>query len=72
MGWCFALINNKLAEIFFDRTPKGKVKIRGHCYVDKREYRTKKEQKWIQMDTARARFKYKKRKYYGKIGTINL
>jgi len=62
MGWCFAIINNKLAEIYFDDA-KGEPKIRGHCYVKKRDYETKKERRWIKDDTAKFRFAYKKSKY---------
>lgn len=49
MNWSFAIINNKLAEIYFERT-KGESKILGHCYVKKEEFRTKKEQKIIEED----------------------
>lgn len=64
MSWCFALVNNRLAEIFFEKV-KGKTKILGHCYVQKKEYKTKQEKKWIKKDTARFRFAYRKKRYYG-------
>lgn len=41
MGWCFAIINGKLAEIY-------------------EEYKTKKEQKYINQDTARFQFRFSK------------
>ena len=63
MGWRFALINNRLAEIYFEKNSKGKLKFRGHCYVKRSEYGTKKEQKWIDADTAEMKFSYRKRKY---------
>lgn len=47
MCWCFAIVNNKLAEIFFDEKKNGQAKIWGHCYVRQEEYETKTEQKWI-------------------------
>ena len=62
MSWCFAKVNNKLAEIYFDETKRGP-KIRGHCYVKKSEFKTKSEQKWIKEDTAEFRFVYRNRKY---------
>lgn len=32
MSWSFAIINNRLAEIYFDeKDKKGKPKIWGHC-----------------------------------------
>ena len=72
MGWCFALVNNRLAEIFFDKIPKGKTKIRGYCYVHKSEYKTKKEQKWIRENTAKVKLTYRKGRYYDKIAALNL
>lgn len=62
MSWCFAKINNKLAEIYFDETKKSP-KIWGHCYVKKEEYKTKKEREWIKEDTVKFRFEYKNMKY---------
>ncbi len=63
MSWCFALVNNRLAEIFFE-TGKRKTKIFGHCYVQEKEYKTKQEKKCIKEDTARFRFSYRKRRYH--------
>ncbi len=63
MGWCFAFVNNRLAEIYFDETINGKPKFWGHCYIKKEEYKTKKEQKWIAQDTKKVRLTYKNKKY---------
>jgi hypothetical protein len=62
MSWCFAKVNNRLAEIYFNETKKGP-KVWGHCYVKKEEYKTKKEQEWIKKDIAQFCFKYRKGKY---------
>ncbi len=63
MGWSFASINGRLAEIYFKEV-KGKIpKIWGHCYVDKKSYKTKQEQVWIRVDTKRYRIVYKKGLY---------
>ena len=62
MNWSFAIINKKLAEIYFERT-KGKPKILGHCYVKKEEYRTKKEQKTIKEDIVNNQLIYRSGKY---------
>jgi len=62
MSWCFAIINNRLAEIFFEKGKTG-AKITGHCYVQKVEYKMKREQKWIKEDTARLRFSYRNCRY---------
>jgi len=66
MGWSFAIVNNKLAEIFFDKDEKGKAKIKGHCYVRRSEYKTKQEQKWIKEDTAKIKLNYRKGQYKDK------
>jgi len=63
MGWCFALLNSKLAEIYFDKRKSGQIKIWGHCFVNKKEYKTKREQKWIQDDTKRVKVVYRKKRY---------
>jgi len=34
MNWCFAIVNNKLAEIYF-KPGKNKIKFLGHTYVQK-------------------------------------
>lgn len=62
MGWAFALVNGKLAEIFFDKKA-GKPVIFAHCYVKKEGYKTKKEQKWIEEDTKKFKVIYRKKKY---------
>lgn len=62
MNWCFALINGKLAEIYFE-PKKGDPKILGHAYVKKEQYQTKKEQEYISNDTEKFQFSYKNRIY---------
>ena len=58
-GWCFAILNGKLAEIHFDK----KKNVWGHCFVKRSEYKTKREQKMIDADIKKARFTYKNKKY---------
>ena len=62
MGWCFAIVNEKLAEIYFEKQ-RGKTKILGHTYVKRGEYKTKKEQKYIDEDIAKFQFMYIKGTY---------
>ena len=57
MDWCFAIINNRLAEIYFEK--KRGIKFFGHCYVKNSEYKSKEEKEWIKKDTAKMRFKYR-------------
>ena len=63
MGWCFAIVNNRLAEIYFDKKKNGQIKICGHCYVKKEDYKTKQEQRWIARDTKKVRVVYRNKKY---------
>ena len=63
MCWCFAIVNNKLAEFFFDKKKNGQVEIRGHCYVEREDYKTKTEQKWIEHDIGKGRIVYRNKKY---------
>ncbi len=62
-GWCFAIVNNRLAEISFDK----RYGIYGHCYVKREEYKTKQEGKWIREDIKKCRFTYRKGYYFDKI-----
>lgn len=63
MFWCFAKVNGKLAEIYFEPRKKGEPKILGHCYVKKEGYKTKKEQKYIEEDITKARLSYRQGNY---------
>lgn len=60
-GWCFAVVNGRLSEIYFDK----KYGIYGHCYVKREEY-TKKEQKMITADIKKYHFVYRKGYYIDK------
>lgn len=61
--WAFAIINGRLAEFDFE-VKNGKFRMsRGHCYVKREEYKTKKEQRWIDGDIKHYRFTYRKGKY---------
>ena len=62
MPWCFAKVNGKLAEIYFENSRK-KLKISGFCYVDRKSFKTVKEKKWIKEDAAKYKFVYRNRKY---------
>lgn len=62
-GWSFALVNGKLAEVYFDK----KYGIWSHCYIKKDEYKMKREQEWIKADTGKYQFTYRKGYYFDKI-----
>ncbi len=62
MSWCFATVNGKLAEIFFERQ-KEKLNILGHAYVKKSEYKTKKEKTWIENDARKFVLIYRNNAY---------
>lgn len=63
-GWCFAIVNNRLAEIFFANDHKKKKStVWGHAYVKRDEFKTKKEQHQIDKDIKNAMFTYRNKKY---------
>jgi len=66
MSWSFAIINGRLAEIYFERK-KGKLFINAHCYVEAKEYKTAQEKAQIKQDTKMARFTYRNKKYVNQI-----
>lgn len=65
-GWAFAIVNGRFAEIHFNK----KYGPWGHCYVNKEEYKTKQEQKWIKEDTQKYQFSYRSGYYFDKIRKI--
>lgn len=71
MFWCFAIVNNRLAEIYFDNIEEGNkilgCHIEGHCYINKGDFQGKQDKEWIKKDTANFRFSY----YGGKYKRIN-
>ncbi len=66
MSWCFGVVNNKLAEVYFENEG-GNLRFHSHCYVKKSEYKTKTELKWIDKDIKRIVLTYRKGKYLKKI-----
>ncbi len=64
-GWCFAMVNDRLAEIHFS---KG-IGIWGHAYV-KRDQFSKREQRMIDTDIKKCVFSYRKGCYYDKLQKI--
>ena len=66
MSWCFAIINKKLAEVYFEKK-NGKIKFIGHCYVEEGEYKSKKEKDWIEKDTSRVILAYRNGSYKDKL-----
>lgn len=72
MSWCFAIINNHLAEIFYEGENPKSMKISGHAYVNKSEYTTKKEKEWIANDTKKLNFSYHQGIYKSKITGLKI
>ncbi len=63
MNWSFAIINNRLAEVFYEK--KGKtITFLNHCYVKASEYKTQKEQDYIKRDTKQLKLTFRNQKYY--------
>lgn len=65
MGWCFAKVNGKLAEVYFTKV-KGITMFHGHSYVNETDYNLKKELVWIKKDTKKFNLLYKKSVYKDK------
>ncbi len=66
MNWSFALINGRLAEIYFEEKA-GKIKFFGHCYVKREDYKTKQEQKQIDKDVRHLKLVYRRGNYTRKL-----
>ncbi len=62
MSWTFGIVNGRLAEVYY-RGEANQSRVWTHCYIKREEFKTKKEQKWIDQDTKHARFVYRKGKY---------
>lgn len=62
MNWCFGIVNNKLAEVYFEKNKDGVIFL-GHCYVEKDEYSSKKEKGWIKQDIHNVRLVYRNKEY---------
>ncbi len=63
MYWVFVMINNRLAELHFDKK-RGKLLLFAHGYVKKNSFKTRREQRMIEKDTKRYRFTYRNKKYF--------
>lgn len=60
--WCFGKVNGKLAEVFFEKR-RGKSVPYAHCLVQKEEYKTREEQKWIEKDIKKVNLSFKNNVY---------
>ncbi len=65
-GWSFAIVNSRLAEIYFDK----KYGVYSHCYVRRLEYKSKREQGIIDEDIRKCQFTYRKGHYFDKLRGI--
>jgi len=65
MNWLFAIINNKLAEVYFEKNGKT-ITFLNHCYVKVSEYKTQKEQDYIKHDTKQLKLTFRNQKYSDK------
>ena len=62
-GWCFAIVNGRLAEIWWQKKKSGDPKVVAHGYVERKWFKTKQELAMIKVDTERHRFSYRNQKY---------
>ncbi len=63
MSWNFAIINKRLAELYFDDKRGSNRVPHGHCYVSRDEFTTKREQREIDIDIKRYIFSYRNKRY---------
>ena len=70
MSWRFALINNRLAEIYFEHDKKGRPLFEGHCYIDDVQDWTAEEKKCIPRDIKKYQFSYRKGFYRDKLKNV--
>lgn len=63
--WSFALINGRLADIYFE-AGKGLAGISGHGYVKREWYKTKHEKRMLEADTKKYNLIYRNKKYRDK------
>ncbi len=66
MNWCFAKINGRLAELFFEKNGN-EPKVIGHAYVSVTKYTAKRELKLVEKDTAHYQLSYRNKVYRDKI-----
>ncbi len=62
MTWCFAIINNRPAEIYFEKK-RDKTEITGHCYAKREEFDDEEERQAFDEDTAKYKFSYRRGEY---------
>lgn len=63
MCWCFATINNKPGEIYFDKNKNGRIKFLAHCYVKREDFKNREELKYFDKDIKNLKVVYKNKKY---------
>lgn len=63
MNWCFATINGRLGEIYFEKKKNGQTKFLGHCYVKKEDFKTKEELRALDEETKKFKIIYKNKQY---------
>ena len=63
MHWCFAMINGRLAHVFFDVGKDGNKHIFAHSYIKASELRTRREKEMMKNDVKKTRLSYRNKKY---------
>jgi hypothetical protein len=63
MNWCFATINNRLGEIYFEKKKTGRIKFLGHCYIKKEDFKIKKQRNVLEEDIKKFKIIYRNKKY---------
>lgn len=63
--WKFAIINNRLGEIYYNVSKKGSIKFQGYCYVTAKEAAKmcNEERRCVGIDTQNSKIIYRNKKY---------
>jgi len=62
MYWCFATINGRLGEIYFDKK-NGQAEISSHCYIKKEDFEIKEELHALDQESKKFKIVYRNKKY---------
>lgn len=63
MNWCFAIINKRIGEIYFEKAKNGQTKFLGHCYVKKEDFQIPEECRALEQDIKKVRITYRNGEY---------
>jgi len=65
MNWSYAIINNRIGEIYFNKDKEGRMELYGHCYVteEQKSQMCKEERKFMEENIKGGKIIYRNKKY---------